>query len=193
MFIKNGSFKSYRHIISYVPVYITQQPLSGLKVIGGDHVFTVNVKGSEPLTYQWYKDTWPITGQTSNTLIKNNIQPSDFGKYFCVINNTYPLNIDRLLKTDTVLLSALYPPVISTQPLSVTAQQSSDVSFTVSATDIGNINYQWYKDGSTINSTTSSYFIYRVDKTLHDGFYYVTISNAVTSVTSNIVRLSVFI
>ena len=50
---------------------ITTHPTSLISSRGSTFTLSVTATGSV-LTYQWYKDTWPITGQTSNTLIKNN-------------------------------------------------------------------------------------------------------------------------
>ena len=50
MYIKNGSFKKYTHIISYVPVVITKQPLSGTIAIGDTYEFSVDVKGSKHIS-----------------------------------------------------------------------------------------------------------------------------------------------
>lgn len=87
MFIKNGSFKKYKHIISYMPVVITQQPLSGVATIGSTFTFSINVKGSDPITYQWYRGNFPITNAKSNTLVLNYIQTSSNANYYCKVGN----------------------------------------------------------------------------------------------------------
>ncbi len=102
MFIKNGSFKKYRHIISYMPVVITQQPLSGIATIGSTFVFSINVKGSAPITYQWYRSNFPISNAKTNTLTLSSVQLSSNNTYYCKIgNNKYTIN------SNTVRLSVI--------------------------------------------------------------------------------------
>ena len=93
MFIKNGSFKKYKHIISYMPVVITQQPLSGAVITGSTFVFSVSAKGSAPITYQWYRGNFPIANSKSNVLVLTNIQTSSDANYYCkVTNNKFTIN-----------------------------------------------------------------------------------------------------
>jgi hypothetical protein len=188
MFIKNGSFIKYKHIISYVPVTIFEQPIGGIKGSGTNYTFSVFIRGSEPLTYQWYKNNFPIENQKTDKLTLTNMLTSDSGKYFCKVgNNTYTIN------TDTVTLSVIDPPTIVTDlSSSYSVFYGENVSMTISATDIYPLSYQWYKDGSTINATGSSYHIYQagVDDI---GIYYVTVSNLASTVTSISAELNVYI
>lgn len=93
MFIKNGSFKKYTHIITYVPVEIIQQPLSGVASLSGTFTFTIKTKGSAPISYQWYRNNFPLAGQITDTLTLSNIQLSNDSDYYCRVRNTrYAIN-----------------------------------------------------------------------------------------------------
>lgn len=186
MFIKNGSFIKYKHIISYVPVTIFEQPVGAIKALGSNYTFSVFIRGSDPLTYQWYKDNLPLIDQKTDKLTLTGLLSSDSGKYFCKVgNNTYIIN------TDTVTLSVINPPTIYSNLSSLTANNGDNISLSISASDTFPLTYQWYKDGSTLNATNSAYYIYSASNE-NIGNYYVTVSNLVSTVTSNVATLSVF-
>jgi hypothetical protein len=75
------------------------------------------------------------------------------------------------------------PPVITSQPESVSTMEGSPVSFTVEATGV-NLTYTWYKDDVELpGSNTPSYKIGSVTYS-DEGSYTVTVSNEGGSVTS---------
>lgn len=186
MFIKNGSFQKHSHIISYVPAVITQQPTNKTVKVGTDHSFFIKVIGSRPITYQWFRNNFPLTGKTTDTLYLSNCQLSDESSYYCRIgNNQYSYN------SDIVFLTVKTPPSIIIQPVNITTSLNLSALFTVSVSGSEPFTYQWYKDNLTINATSSSYYIPTVN--IPDlGNYYVVISNDVDIVTSNTVYLSAF-
>jgi hypothetical protein len=186
MFIKNGSFQKFTHIISYVPVTITQQPLSATVGVGTNHTFTIKIKGSIPRTYQWYRNNFPLTGKTTDTLLLSSVSYTDTALYHCRVgNNSYSYN------SDFVQLSVLNYPSINTQPQNIITSAGSNVSFSVSATDSSELIYKWYKNNILTTASTSAYYITNVSND-HVGNYFVVVSNLVGSVTSNTVSLSVF-
>ena len=46
------------------------------------------VTGSEPITYQWFKDESELPGETEDMLAFMFVAYSDFGTYHCVVNNS---------------------------------------------------------------------------------------------------------
>jgi hypothetical protein len=62
------------------------------------------------------------------------------------------------------LLSVNTPPVIKTQPVSVTAIQGVNIKLSVTATGAAPLGYQWRKDGVALaGATASSFTIRRLD------------------------------
>jgi len=184
MFIKNGSFQKFTHIISYVPVTITQQPLSATVGIGTNHTFSIKTVGSIPKTYQWYRNNFPLVGKTTDTLLLTSVGYSDTALYHCKVgNNSYYYN------SEFVQLSVLNYPSIATQPQNIITSAGSNVNFSVSATNSSVLVYQWYKNGSLTTASTSAYYITNTSS-VNVGNYFVVVSNLVGSVTSNTVSLS---
>ena len=46
------------------------------------------VTGSEPITYQWFKDGSELPGETEDMLAFTFVAYGDFGTYHCVVNNS---------------------------------------------------------------------------------------------------------
>lgn len=67
---------------------ITQQPLATINLNVGEALnLSVDVDGTQPMNYQWYKDGDPISGATNSSYTKSNVTSDDAGVYYCVINN----------------------------------------------------------------------------------------------------------
>jgi hypothetical protein len=185
MFIKNGSYKKHTHIISYVPPTIIIQPVGDIKNVGSDYTFTISAKGSNPLTYQWYKDYNPILNETTNQLILTNLLISDDGSYFCEVrNNGY------LLESDIVDLTVIDSLSFSQQPASLSANPNSNVSFSVVVDSDTSVYYQWYKNSVSYPGTSNTLYINYVTEN-EEGTYFCVASNLLAAITSNNVTLTV--
>ena len=70
-----------------VGVEFTEEP-SNADVRENDSL-TLNctVTGSEPITYQWFKDGSEVHGETGDMLMLSSVDFPDFGIYHCVVTN----------------------------------------------------------------------------------------------------------
>jgi hypothetical protein len=83
-------------------------------------------------------------------------------------------------------------PTISTQPTNQTVTIGQTATFSVTASGTGTLTYQWFKNGVSINgATTSSYTTPATTSTDNNAFFFCYIANAVGSVESNVVTLTV--
>ncbi|WP_461786533.1 LamG-like jellyroll fold domain-containing protein [Prosthecobacter sp.] len=80
---------------------------------------------------------------------------------------------------------------ISSQPQTLSVIQNAAASFSVTATGIGNLSYQWQKDGVNIPGATSSSYSLAGAKPWHIGDYTVRVTDANGTSTSNAATLSV--
>ncbi|MBN1491558.1 MAG: immunoglobulin domain-containing protein [Phycisphaerae bacterium] len=77
------------------PPAITLDPVSQEVLVGSPVSFTVAAAGTEPLSYQWQKnsvdlsDDGRISGSTTPTLTINPTQGADSGDYRCVVTNAH--------------------------------------------------------------------------------------------------------
>ncbi|NOS71545.1 MAG: hypothetical protein HOP33_16670 [Verrucomicrobia bacterium] len=72
---------------SGLPPQITQQPHGTVGYWGGNALFGVGANGTAPLSYQWYKESFPISWGTNSTLTLTNIDFTDAGNYSVTITN----------------------------------------------------------------------------------------------------------
>lgn len=83
------------------------------------------------------------------------------------------------------------PPGISTQPVSQSVATGGSVTFTVTATGTTPLTYQWRFGGMNIPGATGSSLTLSNVQTADAGPYTVTVSNNVSSVSSNAATLTV--
>jgi polygalacturonase len=97
------------------PLFITQP--ASLHVYAGDTAtFTAAAVGTQPITYQWNKNTVPISGANSSALTLTNVQPSDAGTYTVVASNS----LSATTSTNAVLTVTLKsPPLLPNIPTNV--------------------------------------------------------------------------
>ena len=94
------------------PLFITQP--TSLHIYAGDTAtFTAAAVGTQPITYQWNKNTVPIPGANASALTLTNVQPSDAGTYTVVASNS----VSTTASTNAVLTVTLKsPPLLPNIP-----------------------------------------------------------------------------
>jgi hypothetical protein len=83
------------------------------------------------------------------------------------------------------------PPIILVQPLSLSVLNLDIASFTVVASSLTTMTYQWYKDGTAVPGATSSTLSLVSVTSADAGNYVVKVTNAGGTVTSSTATLSV--
>jgi len=190
MYIK-GTYIQPSIIIAFVPPSIIRQPVGGTIKEGNNFTLSVQVVGSPPFTYKWYKNNVSIAnGGDNSDLIITNAGLNDDAYYYCKISNNSSKN-SYTTNSDTVKLNVLVAPVIVTQPTSINTNPNTTINFTTSAIGSTPITYNWYKENTLVSSSVNnSYYIFNTQKT-NSGNYHCVISNLIGSVTSNTVQLTV--
>jgi hypothetical protein len=132
--------------VTYGPVILVQ-PNSQSGCPGQSMTFLVSVTGDPAPTYQWRKNGTNIEGETQSSL--SVITGSDtVGDYDCILTNSCGSVISQVA---TLTLGG--PPVIQTQPSSVTVYEGSPATFSLGAT--GASFYQWRKNGGEISGANA--------------------------------------
>ena len=68
---------------------------------GSNVILTVTASGDpDDITYVWKKDGVIIPGETSNTLILNDVSPFNIGQYECIPVNTIGSHNSSIIQVD---------------------------------------------------------------------------------------------
>ena len=171
-------------VSSTVPV-ITTQPAANVEINqGATYKFTVVASGQAPLSYQWSKNGVAISGATGSSYTISPATGNDSGTYTVTVSNS----LGSVTSSNSVL-TVLTPPVIVTQPSSVTVNVGDSLTLSVSATG-SNLKYQWYRGTTAISGANSSSYVTTASVNTA-GQYYVVVSNTVGSVKSATVTVTV--
>ena len=164
----------------------TTQPQSASANVGGSVTFTIAASGSPAPTFQWYRGSTLLTGQTGTSLSLSNVQTSDAGSYTVVATNSV-----GSVTSNAATLTVNRAPSITTQPQNSTVTVGSSVTFSVVATGSTPLSYQWQKGGTSVSGATSSNYTISSVQTTDAGSYAVVVSNSIGSTTSAAATLTV--
>ena len=128
-----------------VNLSITSQPQSVSAAVGATAKFTVAAAGKATLTYQWQSrknssGSWANSGLStakSATLTVNVTAGLDGYQFRCIVTD----GNGKKVYSDAATLTI--PLVITKQPQNVKAEVNADVVFSVTATGVGSLKYQW--------------------------------------------------
>ncbi|MEP6662832.1 MAG: immunoglobulin domain-containing protein, partial [Verrucomicrobiota bacterium] len=181
---------AYRRVID--PPNITSEPVSRTNVIGTTATFSVATTGAAPLVYQWKKNNVDlpnggnVSGTTTATLTLANVAQSDAANYSVVVTNAAGTATSL---PATLMVVSTFPNVVS-QPASRTNNAGTIATFSVSATGLAPLNYQWLKngsplsDGGNISGATSTSLTIANVLGVDAGTYSVVVTNSVGSTNS---------
>ena len=133
---------------STAPV-ITTQPQSISVAEGSPASFTVTASGSQPLSYQWRKNTINISGATNSTYNIPAVTPGDAGNYSVVVSNS----AGSVTSNDAVLTvtpaNQLPTATINTPGAGATFGGGDLINFSGTGTDPEDVNipasgFEWY-------------------------------------------------
>ena len=181
-----GIFDNVRVYVPAIAPTITTQPSSQTVTAGANPIFSVATTGSAPLGYQWRLNGASVSGGNNSSYTRTNAQSADAGSYFVVITNAA-----GSATSGNAILTVKTPPNITTQPQSQTVIGGNSATFTAAASGDAPLNFQWRKNGATINGATATSYTIN-NTTLSDAASYsVVVTNGTGSVTSANATLTV--
>lgn len=169
---------------------ITQQPV-GLRVCEGSG-FTLSISATSgiayPLSYQWFKDGFPLLGGDGPVYATGFSGPATPGYYSCQVSNLY-----GSVTSDEVRVELDHPVQITL--VSPFGGQSlcagSPAVFTVTATGSSQLQYQWRKGSTDILGATAPSFTIPAAALTDTGLYRVRVSSECGSQLSPAIPLTV--
>lgn len=166
---------------------ISTQPLSQTVDAGTPVTFRVVAGGNPPLSYQWQFNGSAIGGATSSNYTVAAVTPANAGQYQVVVTNP-----DGPSSSGVVVLTVNTNPIIVAQPVAAVVDPNTSVSFGVTARGGQPLSYQWYKNSGVMGSATGTNFTIASAQAGDAGDYFAIVTNLYGSVTSRVVRLTVF-
>jgi hypothetical protein len=168
---------------------IATQPAPVTVNSGNVATFAVGVNGTGPFTFQWRRDGNNITGANAAALTLNNVALPNAGLFSVVVSNS----AGTIVSSDALLTvaeaSGAIAPTITSQPSTLIVPSGGSGFLAVGATGSGPLSYQWQFNGTPISGATLPVLsLTNVDNT-NVGNYTVTVTNSVTSTTSQAAQL----
>ena len=161
------------------PPVISTQPLTQTAGLGGGVTLTVASSSPIPSTYQWRFNSNPLAGATNAALTLLNLQSNNAGSYDVVLSNA-----DGSSNSAVAVLSVLRIPSVSSQPSTLMVPTGGSATFSVTATALLPISYQWRFNGSNISGATNASYTVASAQAGNGGTYDVVMTTSDGSVTS---------
>lgn len=168
------------------PPVILAQPQSQTVRLRSAANFSVQARGTEPLTYQWRLNGLLLPGATNAMLVVTNVTAADAGEYSVLVQN----RIGSVFSAPATL-TLQTPPRIVQQLVERAAPIGATVSFSVVAEGTAPLAYQWRFNGMAILGATNATYTLRDVQRSQEGRYQVLVSNAAGGANSQSARLCV--
>ncbi|MGI8745521.1 MAG: hypothetical protein ACR2NN_23700 [Bryobacteraceae bacterium] len=138
---------------------IVSQPVNNIQPSGQPASFWVAATGSARMSYQWQKNGVDIPGATANWFTTPATTLADNGAMFQAVVSNHAGSITSapaMLRVN----AAPAGPTITTNPADQAAAAGQPVSFSVAATGVPPLSYQWKKNGVDLaGATAASYAV----------------------------------
>lgn len=168
------------------PPFITNQPDIITKIAGEEAVFAVEVTGSPPLFYQWKYFGIDIPGETNSTLRIPHVTANDEGFYSVLIANKY-----GFVNSSDIMLTVLYPPLITQHPQSVSLKSGDALYLMVDAHGTEPLSYQWFKNDQPLLGEVNSFLNIPNVGIENSGNYWALVMNEVGFATSRVATVTI--
>ena len=136
-----------------VPPSFYQPPLASQSISAGQNLTNpVIVRGSLPLTFQWYQNGVPVPGQTNANLVYTPVAIGNAGSYVLVARNA-----GGSITSSVVSLVVYGPPTVQQQtPVQLNIFAGASPVLQVTAVGAAPIHYQWSLNSTPIAGATNS-------------------------------------
>lgn len=132
-------------VVEAVPI-VVNPPLNQAVAPGSTVTFTVGVRASLPISYQWRFNGQAIAGASANSYTFTNAQLGNIGDYSVLISNP----VGNALAS--AYLAVNVPPTYILQPVSQTVVEGDDATFRAAVVGLPPLGYRWRRGGATITN-----------------------------------------
>ena len=138
-----------------VPPYLWQEPAASVTINALQNlIIPVGVRGSAPLSYQWYQNGSPVAGQTNAALNYSPVATGNAGNYLLVAHNSA-----GSVTSSIVNVTVYGPPTVAQQtPAQLNIFAGASPVLHVTAVGAVPIRYQWTLNSVPITGATNASF-----------------------------------
>jgi len=173
-------------VTGFPPSSVVIAPTNQMIAVGANLNLAVTAQGSLPFGYGWQCNSTNIPGATNSTFTLASAARNNSGSYRVVVTNAFG-SVTSTIANVTVGI----PPVITVQPQSAIVTNGGSASFTVVASGVTSLNYQWYFNTNTIGGGTNAVLpVVSVDSS-KTGSYFCVITDDNGSITSRLASLTI--
>ena len=166
------------------PLTVVTPPADQSVCVGGTATFSVGVTGS-PVSYQWFKGTALLSGQTSNSLVLASVAAGDAATYSVVVSGGCGSVV-----TNSATLTVDSPLTVVTPPADQSVCVGGTATFSVAVTG-SPVSYQWFKGAALLSGQTSNSLVLPSLGLSDAATYSVVVSGGCGSVVTNSATLTV--
>lgn len=158
------------------PPKIVRQPLHQSVVVGSPLTIAVEVTGTEPLSYAWYRNGFRITTATNGpSYTIPAVKLTDAANYW--VRVTSPQGQATSSQARITVTEAAVAAAITTHPVGGNVPEGGDQALSVAATGTTPLAYQWFFNGQAIAGATTSELRLTGLTAVQAGTYWVSVSN----------------
>jgi hypothetical protein len=172
--VSDDSYSTSRNLTVFagVPLSFISHPESQGILLNNPVTFSASVSGSEPVSYQWYKDGVAIPGADAAAYTIASVQLADAATYSVVASN--PVSS---VQSDGAVLTVNSAPIFLSQPQSRTAAVNTAVTLSVEVSANPSPTFQWYLDGNPVSGGSGPELVIDPVTLAAAGDYHVVVSN----------------
>jgi hypothetical protein len=167
-------------------VSIIAQP-EGVRLTAGSAVLlSVTASGTEPISYQWFKNGTAIAGANTNTYAIASATAGDAATYEVTVSN-----VAGAVNSAQAVVALNVPVSITSHPASFTTVKGASLSLSVAVAGTAPFSYQWRKSGVELAGQTASSLTFNPVQLSDAGAYDVLVRNVAGEATSTTALLTV--
>ncbi|MCC7375977.1 MAG: immunoglobulin domain-containing protein [Verrucomicrobiales bacterium] len=148
--------------------------------------WNLNVRGDQPLAFQWLKDGVPLPHATNRVLTLPSVTFESAGHYVLVVVN--PVGT---ASSSEQLLTVIGPPVLQNPPTPLTVGVGGRARFRAEGAFGPTPQFRWWRNGFPCPNGNNAEMVLEPVEPAMAGDYIIEISNALGSVRSSPARLTV--
>ena len=174
--------ETWTDVLGNPPAFVLQ-PTNQNGFAGEIVTFSALAQSTQPVSYQWYRGTNSMAGQTNASLTLSNLQPGNADVYSVTASNALGVATSSPAALSVQVLAVSIPSP------SLTVGPGSNLVIAAAVGGAQPVSRQWFKDGLPVSGATNSTFLVTGASVFDAGQYMLVANNAFGSVTSAVVSV----